>query len=78
MKRVTIATVFTITIIGLAACGDSIAGPDIPTPPGGFVEVDQDPTMSKSAPAVAEARSVAHRKARMGRNPRTGQTIHIP
>ncbi len=88
MKRITIATVFMITIIGLAACGDSIVGPD--TLPGGFVEVDE--RIEASSPDVAErggahtgprrfrSRDIAqakHRKARMGRNPRTGATIQI-
>ena len=67
MKHTTIYwTAMALFIMGVAACDSGITGPDIPTPPG-FEEAE-----AAADPAIAAAK---HRKARMGRNPRTGQTI---
>ena len=64
MKRYTIySATMLILAMGVAACDSSIAGPDTTA----TVEVDS------SGSEIAAAK---HRKARMGRNPRTGATIH--
>ncbi len=67
MKRMTICwAAMAMLVMGVAACDSGITGPDIPTPPG-FEEAEE-----AAQPATAAAK---HRKARGGRNPRTGQTI---